>query len=125
MRLSLIYATALAAFAVAAPSITRRSDLVVHEKRAQEPRDWILTRRLEPTAVLPMRFGLTQSNLHKVEEMLMSVSHPSSPKYGQHFSAKEIVLWRMHEGCMTKSQGLNNGEEALSLRIIIREGWSR
>ena len=91
MRLSLIYATALAAFAVAAPSITRRSDLVVHEKRAQEPRDWILTRRLEPTAVLPMRFGLTQSNLHKVEEMLMSVSHPSSPKYGQHFSAKEIV----------------------------------
>ena len=86
---SLTWALALAALAVAAPS--RRSNLVVHERRAQEPRDWILTRRLDPTAVLPMRFGLTQSNMHKVEEMLMSVSHPSSPTYGQHFSMKEIV----------------------------------
>ncbi|TBU54464.1 subtilisin-like protein [Dichomitus squalens] len=92
MRLfSLTWAFALATLAIAAPSITRRSNLVVHEKRAQEPRDWVLTRRLEPSAVLPMRFGLTQSNLHKVEEMLMSVSHPSSPTYGQHFTAKEIV----------------------------------
>ena len=90
MRLSsLTWALALTSFAAAAPS--RRSNLVVHERRAQEPRDWILTRRLEPGAVLPMRFGLTQSNMHKVEEMLMSVAHPSSSTYGKHFSMKEIV----------------------------------
>ncbi|KAI1788899.1 subtilisin-like protein [Ganoderma leucocontextum] len=90
MRLSsLTWALALTSLAIAAPS--RRSNLAVHERRAQEPRDWVLTRRLEPSAVLPMRFGLAQSNLHKVEEMLMSVAHPSSPNYGKHFSVKEVV----------------------------------
>ncbi|KAM5536931.1 hypothetical protein V8D89_009478 [Ganoderma adspersum] len=86
---SLTWALALASLAAAAPS--RPSNLIVHERRAQEPRDWVLSRRLDPTTVLPMRFGLTQSNMHKVEEMLMSVSHPTSPTYGQHFSMKEIV----------------------------------
>ena len=38
-----------------------------------------------------MRFGLAQQNLHKLEEMLMSVSHPDSPKYAQHFTAMEII----------------------------------
>ncbi|TBU37252.1 subtilisin-like protein [Dichomitus squalens] len=89
---SLTWATlVLASLAAAAPSISRRNNLVVHERRAQEPRDWVLTRRLEPSAVLPMRFGLTQSNLDKVEEMLMAVSHPDSPTYGQHYSVKEVV----------------------------------
>ena len=94
MRLSsLTWATLalVSSFAAAAPSITRRNNLVLHERRAQEPRDWVLTRRLEPGAVLPMRFGLAQSNLDKVEEMLMAVSHPDSPTYGQHYSVKDVV----------------------------------
>ncbi|RPD56645.1 subtilisin-like protein [Lentinus tigrinus ALCF2SS1-7] len=73
------------------PSRQRRTDLVLHEKRAAEPLDWVRSRRLEPTAVLPMRLGLTQSNMDKLEDMLMSVSHPLSPSYGKHFSPQDIV----------------------------------
>ncbi len=68
-----------------------RSNHVVHEKRAMEPRGWVQTRRLEADKVLPMRFGMTQNNLHKLEEMLMAVSHPDSPAYGQHYSPLEVV----------------------------------
>lgn len=64
---------------------------IVHERRAVEPRGWVKSRRLEADRVLPMRFGLSQSNLHNLEEMLMSVSHPSSPSYGQHFTPLEVV----------------------------------
>lgn len=37
-----------------------------------------------------MRIGLTQSNLEKGPGLLMEVSHPSSPKYGQWWSASEV-----------------------------------
>ncbi len=89
--ISLAWALSIAALVSAVPSRSRRSDLVLHEKRAVEPLDWEITRRLEPTAVLPMRFGLQQSNLDKIEEMLLSVSHPLSPSYGKHFSPQDIV----------------------------------
>jgi tripeptidyl-peptidase I len=35
--------------------------------------------------------GLTQSNLDRGEELLMSVSHPDSESYGKHFTAEEVV----------------------------------
>ncbi|KAH9850152.1 subtilisin-like protein [Lenzites betulinus] len=87
--LSLSWATALVGLVAALPS--RRSNLILHEKRAMEPIDWTLSRKLEADAVLPMRFGLAQNNLHKIEEMLMSISHPTSPSYGKHFSPEDIV----------------------------------
>jgi len=66
---------------------------VVHEKRAVEPHvlDWTQNRRLESHKVLPMRFGLVQQNMHRLEELLLEVSHPESPKYGQHYTPKQIV----------------------------------
>lgn len=78
-----------AIIAYAAPSSTVHH--VVHERRAAEPLDWALSRRLESDKVLPMRFGLVQKNLDRLEAMLMSVSHPDSPTYGQHFSAEDVV----------------------------------
>ncbi|KAJ3512115.1 hypothetical protein NLJ89_g3712 [Agrocybe chaxingu] len=75
--------------AIAAPA--PHSTHVLHEKRAAEPRGWALTRRLESSKILPMRFGLAQQNLHKLEDMLMSVSLPSSLEYGRHFTPQEIV----------------------------------
>ena len=38
-----------------------------------------------------MRIALKQSNLDKAEEYLMDVSHPQSPNYGQHWSAKKVA----------------------------------
>ena len=74
-------------FAVPSPP----SDHIVHETRAAEPIHWAKTGRLDSNRVLPMRFGLAQQNLHKLEEMLMSVSHPESPRYAQHFTPMEVI----------------------------------
>ena len=90
MRLSaLSWALSLAAAVAALP--TKRADLVVHERRAAEPLDWVRARRPPADAVLPMRFGLSQQNLHRLEELLMSVSHPASASYGKHFSPEDVV----------------------------------
>ncbi|KAH9932747.1 subtilisin-like protein [Epithele typhae] len=90
MRLSsLAWALPLVALASALPA--RRADLVVHERRAFEPLDWVATGRPAVDTVLPLRFGLTQQNLHRLEELLMSVSHPTSASYGQHFSPEDVV----------------------------------
>ena len=86
---------AIASLAAAVPS--RRSPKVLHEKRAIEPADWVKSRRVDPDWVLPMRFGLVQSNIDKLEAMLMEVSHPTSPKFGQHYSPAEVAkIGRAH-----------------------------
>ena len=89
MRLSSLLSAA--AFVAIASALTTRSNHVVHEKRVAHTRGWAKSRRLEADKVIPMRLGLTQRNLDKVEDMLLSVSHPESPTYGQHFSAAEII----------------------------------
>ena len=89
MRSVLTFVVTLLGVASAVPSL--RSDNVVHETRVSEPTHWTKTGRLDSNKVLPMRFGLTQQNLHRLEEMLMSVSHPESPKYAQHFTPMEVV----------------------------------
>ena len=80
---------AIASLVAAVPS--RRSPKVLHEKRAMEPTDWVKSRRVDTDWVLPMRFGLVQSNIDKLEAMLMEVSHPTSPKFGQHYSPEEVA----------------------------------
>jgi tripeptidyl-peptidase-1 len=89
MRSVLSFVVTLLSVALAIPS--PHFDYVVHETRAAEPVHWAKTGRLDSNRVLPMRFGLVQQNLHRLEEMLMSVSHPESPKYAQHFTPMEIV----------------------------------
>ncbi len=74
MHLKLSICAALIGAAFAVPS-RRSSTHVLHEKRTVEPRNWELSHRLDAGKVLPMRFGLTQSNVHRVEELLMEVSH--------------------------------------------------
>lgn len=86
---STLVSISLASVVAAVPS--RRFNHVVHEKRAMDPIDWIQDRRLEADRILPMRIGLTQQNLHRVEEILMSVAHPQSPSYGQHLSPNEVI----------------------------------
>lgn len=38
-----------------------------------------------------MRIALTQANMDKAEDFLMEVSHPTSEKYGQHWTAKKVA----------------------------------
>ncbi|OKL58204.1 hypothetical protein UA08_06451 [Talaromyces atroroseus] len=79
--------SALTALAVAAPSSSRH---VLHEKRKQPATDWVKGTRIEGSAILPIRIGLTQSNLHQGPEYLKMVSDPASERYGKHFSMEEV-----------------------------------
>jgi tripeptidyl-peptidase-1 len=56
-----------AALCSAAPSTIK---YVVHEERVSPPSDWIKTARIESSAILPIRIGLTQTNLHKGQDYL-------------------------------------------------------
>ena len=79
---------AFAASSLAVPSSLRH---VVHEKRSRIPSGWSKNAKMEGHHLLPMRIALTQSNLDKVEEYLMEVSHPESSKFGQHWNAKKVA----------------------------------
>jgi tripeptidyl-peptidase-1 len=67
LTLSLLCVTALRA--AAAPTST----YVLHERRDTAPRHWEKRGRVDPAIVLPMRIGLTQSNLDLGPGMLDEV----------------------------------------------------
>jgi tripeptidyl-peptidase-1 len=66
------------------------SPYAVHEKRNALPSHWQRGEPLEENAVLPMRIALAQQNLGKAHEFLMSVSSPTSTRFGQHWSGSTV-----------------------------------
>ena len=88
MLVSLFTVAALAIGALGAPTEVRH---VLHEKRSAPPAGWAPHHRLDPDKILPMRIALTQSNLDKLHDNLMEVSHPESDKFGKHWTAKEVA----------------------------------
>lgn len=81
----LLSLSAFTAFALASP-------YVVHEKRHERTdQRWNKLTQLDDAAVLPIRIGLKQQNLEKGDGWLMDVADPTSPRYGQHWTAKEVV----------------------------------
>jgi len=82
-------AAALAVAAYAAPTPTAWEH-VVHERRELST-FWTKGNRVHQDVKLPMRIGLTQSNLNKGHEYLMEVSHPQSSKYGKHYTVEEVT----------------------------------
>ena len=87
MHFSILTAITLAVSIEAAPSFNH----VLHEKRDSLPVGWGQPEVLDGKTILPFKIALTQSNLHKAEEYILDVSHPDSPNYGQHWSAKKIA----------------------------------
>src|ERR1700761_5092224 len=78
-------------YTVAFAASIRRTDRVVHERRAMEPTAWLKSHRLDADKILPLRFGLKQQNMHRLDELLMSVAHPESSTYGQHWSPEQVL----------------------------------
>lgn len=62
--------SAIAYLATAAPAPVNH---VLHEKRESAPRAWTKRDRVNPTIVLPVRIGLTQSNLENGPSLLDEV----------------------------------------------------
>jgi hypothetical protein len=76
----------------------------VHEDRSTLPRAW--TKRsdvpLDKSRSIPVRINLVQNGIDEYgEDLLMKVSHPESPHYGDHYAPHEIadlVSLRLHFG---------------------------
>ncbi|KAF9467748.1 subtilisin-like protein [Collybia nuda] len=88
--LRLICGLSLVSLIRATPTLERKVDYVVHEKRVEHPAS-LRTRRLEGHTLLPLRIGLKQRNLDNLADYLMSVSDPNSQTYGQHWTPEKVV----------------------------------
>ena len=87
MLLYFLFCTILA-IAFAAPT-EHVSSSVLHEKRHVRS---ALRRgaRVDGSSITSFRIALKQRNLEHADDYLMSVSHPSSPKYGQLWTAEDV-----------------------------------
>jgi tripeptidyl-peptidase-1 len=78
----------LASTALFAGAFSFSTSYVLHEKRSISlPHK---RQRVDGDAIVPIRIGLRQSNLHTGYERLMDVSHPTSKNYGKHLSKEEV-----------------------------------
>jgi hypothetical protein len=59
-------------FEVASCLATNREH-VIHERREQTLATWSKRSRAHPNAIVPVRIGLSQSNLEDAEDLLMEV----------------------------------------------------
>ena len=64
---------------------------VLHEKREVLQPKWVKRDAVVAGRTLPVRIGMTQSNIDQAHSMLMEVSDPSSPGYGRHYTADEVT----------------------------------
>jgi len=64
---------------------------VVHEERSIIPAGWEKQDRIPQDIVLPVRIGLTQSNLDRAYDILADISDADSPNYGNHWTDKQIA----------------------------------
>lgn len=87
---SLLFLASLALLGSASPT-SRRSGHIVHEKRSGPPAGWQARDRVGGDVKVPLRIGLKQRNLDLGAQFLDEVSNPRSSKYGQHWTADEIV----------------------------------
>jgi tripeptidyl-peptidase-1 len=86
LKAALVLVQFVVALTIAAPFDTHE----IHEKRDFVPAGWQQGQRLDEAFILPIQIGLKQSNIDKLHDMLMSVSLPDSPEYGQHWTPEKV-----------------------------------
>lgn len=84
MKIAALFVSAFVAATLGMPL-----DHVQHEKRG----DMSIVKRsaAEGSTEVPVRIALKQRNLDKGMDLLMEVSDPDSPKYGQHYTQEQVV----------------------------------
>ncbi|KAJ3794437.1 peptidase S8/S53 domain-containing protein [Lentinula aff. detonsa] len=78
-------------FALFRQASSKLSPLILHERRSHIPSRWLLARKHDASAVLRLRFGLKQSNIHKLEDYLYDISDPTSSNFGKHWTPAEVA----------------------------------
>ncbi|KAK4998251.1 hypothetical protein LTR28_013729, partial [Elasticomyces elasticus] len=72
---------------------------------------------------MPMRIALTQRNIDKGYGFLEEVSHPDSPKYGQHWTAKQVANMFRASDVTTKAVKTWLAESGISSdRVSLSQG---
>ena len=85
--LTLATSALLLGVSIAVP--TPHNGYVRHEKRTHS-NQLVRRSRAPPTTTVPVRIGFSQNNLDLGHKRLMEISDPTSDRYGQHMSAKEV-----------------------------------
>ena len=100
------------------------------------PAGWTLHRRAAPDTTVLVRISLVQSNLHNLEDYLLDVADPQSPKYGQHWTPQQVLdtfrprqdsvdvvtSWLSSElGLDSHSLGLSPGRDVINLNTTAAE----
>jgi tripeptidyl-peptidase-1 len=70
MKSSILLLLGAAAAVIARPA---PHEYVVHERRDYIPSSWIQSKKLDGSTTLPVRIGLTQSNLDRGHDLLMEM----------------------------------------------------
>lgn len=63
----------LGLFASQVAAVPVPADHVLHERRGHVPSAWVKRDRLDPSATLPVRIGMSQQNLDKGYDLLLEV----------------------------------------------------
>ena len=114
------------------PLLSRR---VLHESRHAVPYGWSLHRRADPDTIIPLSIALRQSNLHNLDDYLLEIADPTSPKYGQRWTpervaktfrpSKEFVdtvhAWLVNDGVDRSRVQLSKDLAYLQLNVTVAE----
>jgi tripeptidyl-peptidase-1 len=76
---------------IALAASAKYTNHVIHERRTAAPMGWVKSHKADADDIIPLRIGMKQQNLHMLEDLLMDVAHPSSPKYGKHWTPEQVV----------------------------------
>ncbi|KAI0261747.1 family S53 protease-like protein [Gloeopeniophorella convolvens] len=87
IRTTLLFISFIA-LGFASPNVAR--DLRPHERREDVPDGFTSHGPTSPDVVLKLRLALVQTDITGLQDDLMAVSTPDSPRYGQHLSKEEI-----------------------------------
>ena len=82
MRSSILLTAGVGLASCFAAPTSNHGPFELHEKRDGAPHQWTKRLRALPDDILPVRIGLTESNLHRAEEYMLDVSDPRSPNFG-------------------------------------------
>ncbi|KAK1244299.1 hypothetical protein MKX07_003098 [Trichoderma sp. CBMAI-0711] len=130
---ALLFLTASIAFTNFPVQSLPSSNYVLHEIRSptgtghvNSHREWKRGSRLDPHAIIPLRIGLAQSNIHLGYEKLMEVSDPFSETFGKHLSQDEVhdLFAPAHETFdAVHSWLVESGLNASDIRQYENKGW--
>lgn len=66
--------------------------MAIHEQRNSIPESFVNSGPAPLNEMLSLRIALVQGNMASLEEVLMNVSTPGHPQYGQHLSKEEVSI---------------------------------